>query len=515
VPLRQLRFTGDRGLSAGTAPQAFASNPVIKNFVSKFSKDPHQAISELLSAKKARDDPLALGRLMFHAVELDKVRLGDYLSQRTSKVVLRAYIDSLGLKGLRMDKALRAFFSSMVVPMKSSRDYTVVEYFLDAVASRWYTANTGIVTFDKHLSLRLARALFQLNEVVHVDNGHRESSRRHVSLINFVEAFRQFDDRAIVSDDLLEDMYHSITQERLRFFCDANFVRPCVPIVVKRPLPSQLTYKVQSEPIVIRIPAADPSLTIHLYGQNLVFDPPVLNFARTPEASFRVTGTALGTHNVIMCRSGAHALKYSGLPLASTITVERAFMRNTFQVAFLNHEGRKRRHMFSVEDPVLRHQWTVFLKQQVDACMAHASGSPGSPSRAAEDTAIRVLQETLMFSDTTPDTTSNGALSKLSSFGSNGSLQQSSFWIEDGAQSRGHARSKSRSQLYEQHGAGQLERDLDQSRVMSPDPVTNSMYTQTEGRLWTGRELQLQCQQNSSIPLVLSYLQVWAPDNTI
>lgn len=381
VPLRGLRFTGERRAVSGQGmATGNGGDPAMKAFVSGFAKDPQTAISHLLAAKQARDDPVALGRLLFHAVDLDKVRLGEYLSHRTSRVVLKAYIDSLGLKGLRIDRALRAFFSSLVVPMKSARDYTMVEYFLDAVASRWYAANMGIINFDKDLTIRLARALFQLNELAQGQHGHGHSrtNSNAITATAFMEAFRRYDPRLLISDIMLEDMYHSITQERLRFFShDPSSIRPekTIPIIIKRPLPARLTYKILSDPIVVRIPAADPNLTIHLYGQHLTFEPPVLNFARSPEASFRVLGTALGSYTVIMVRSGVHAMKYSGLPLSSTVNVERAFMRNTFQVAFANHEGKKRRLMFGVEDSVARTMWVDALARQVDASIALDTGS--------------------------------------------------------------------------------------------------------------------------------------------
>ncbi len=87
-------------------------------------------------------------------------------------------------------------------------------------------------------------------------------------------------------------------------------------INIKRPLPARLTYRQQSEPVVLRLPQADPNLSLHLYGEGLVFDPPVLTFAKSSEASFRVTGVSLGPKTMLMCRSGANALRYSGLPLS-------------------------------------------------------------------------------------------------------------------------------------------------------------------------------------------------------
>jgi len=32
----------------------------------------------------------------------------------------------------------------------------------------------------------------------------------------------------------------------------------------------------------------------------------------------------------------------------------------------MNHQSSKRRYMFSVDDPIMRHNWTVSLKHQID-----------------------------------------------------------------------------------------------------------------------------------------------------
>jgi serine/arginine repetitive matrix protein 2 len=124
----------------------------------------------------------------------------------------------------------------------------------------------------------------------------------------------------------------------------------------------------------------DPSLTIRLHGNELIFDPPYLVFTHSTEASFRITGTALGFKTVSFSRSGPSALLYSGLPLSSPIVIERSFMRNTFQVAFVNHLSSKRRHMFGVDDPVMRHNWTVLLKRQIDIASAGQQAQAVIPS---------------------------------------------------------------------------------------------------------------------------------------
>lgn len=285
-----------------------------------------------------------------------------------------------------------------------------------------------------------------------------------------------------------------------------------VLLLVKKPVPPRLTYKVQSDPIIIRIPQADPHLSIQLHGQDLVFDPPVLTFAKSPEASFRVTGTSLGSKRVVLTKSGSNAIKYTGLPLSSEVVVERAFMRNTFQVAFLDYSGTKRRYMFSVDDPVIRHQWVVSLKNQItNASLASAPSTAAAPAtpkfyKAAQSIAFRILQETLTGcgSASRPPSKKDFAPLRL-----DGHLKKTI--------TASHSRSKSRSQFYHKHGAGKNELDLNHdSDELDGDGVdreadrtsSDDHTSRFDGPLWSGKDLELQCLQNSSIALVLSYLQI-------
>ncbi|OSC99335.1 hypothetical protein PYCCODRAFT_1373281 [Trametes coccinea BRFM310] len=536
VQLKDLRLSGDRDEARSKASSATANpmrHPAIRTFVQQFAKEPDHAISSLMNKAGPRDD-VALGQLLFRAIDLDRARLGEFLARRSSKTALKAYVDSFGLTGLRIDKALRVFLQSIHIPAKAvSGHQHPLEYLLDSFASRWYEANATMVAYDKDLAVRLVRAIVQLNDVMHggiaQEPGITGYPKRNVLARDFVEAFRRFDPRGLVSDDLLDKIYASIRREKLaQARHPASIaIQPDVVITVKRPLPPRLTYRMQSEPIILRIPQPDAHLTIQLFGQDLVFDPPVLSFAKSAEVSFRVTGTQLGSKTIIMWRAGPNALAYAGLPLSSPVVVERSFMRNTFQVAFVNHTGLKRRYMFSVDDPLIRHQWMVSLKRQVDIATAAAQQptppSGPSTSRAAESLAFKVLQETLIspeeggsvYAAPYPSAVDQ-ALARLTgaSRSRSGSLSSSYGGGATSAQRRSrpegaasHVRSKSRSQLYRRHGAGRMESELDEDDERGAESSPPS-----HGRIWSMHDLETVCRQNSSIPHVLAYLQVGLTD---
>ncbi|KAI0779958.1 hypothetical protein C8Q74DRAFT_728453 [Fomes fomentarius] len=518
VQLKDLRFSADRDdtrtkTSASSNPMR---HPVIRNFVNQFAKDPDTAVVTLLGKATIRDD-VALGQLLFRAVDVDRVRLGDYLSRRSSKVALRTFVDSFGLTGLRIDKALRVFLQAIHIPSRATAGHSsALEYLLDSFASRWYEANATMVAYDKDVAIKLTRAIVQLNEVLHggiaSEPGITGYPKRNVLSRDFAEAFRRSDPRGTVPEELLDKVYTSIRHEKL-YQARSSSSQGDIIINVKRPLPPRLTYRVQSDPVILRISQPDPQLTIRLFGQDLVFDPPLLTFAKSSEVSFRVTGTALGNKAIIMWRSGPNALAYSGLPLSSPVVVERSFMRNTFQVAFRNHTGLKRRYMFSVDDHLIRHQWTVSLKRQIDIASAVQAAGP-STSQAAEALAFKVLQDTLTSPEegydsfAAPLSPVDQAYARLTGNRSRSGSVTNAL-ARSGSRRMGvpaaHVRSKSRSQLYRQNGAGKLELELDDEDDRGLESSTSQ---RPDGRLWSGHELEVFCRQNSSIPSVLAYLQV-------
>jgi len=374
-------------------------------------------------------------------------------------------------------------------------------------------ANGKQVAYDKDLAYRFSRAIVQLNEVLHGGISQEPGSTRYVgrnvTVRDFLDAFRRHDPRGLLSDDTLGDVYESIYREPLtQARHPSSSGPPEITVTFKRALPSRLTYKVQSEPVVIRIPQTDPNLTIELFGHNLAFDPPVLSFAKSSEASFRVTGTLFGLTTMLMLRSGSNALLYAGLPPSCPISVERAFMRNTFQVAFLNYNNMPRRYMFSFADPLVRHEWATSLKRLTEASTSVSSAGPNaSPfqarfARAIGDIVFRVLQETLIgpgaFSVQASSGKLNSVLKRLDP------ASQFSLSSRDIIGSSDLVRSKSRSKVYLLHGPGKLEAPS-HSRSSSEDDGSDPR-SRGEERLWSGKDLETFCQQNSSIAQVVELL---------
>ena len=335
-------------------------HPLVQQFVRDFGVDAEKAVSNLLQGSGLDEDQAQLGKLLFNTFELDRTRLGGFLSKKSHKGVLKSYLDCFGFSGVRIDHALRTFLLSIRLPTEFAEH--AQENLLNTFASKWFDANARVVSFDKDVAMKLVRILVQLDNQIHKSpQNHSHLRDYHIEWETIVRAV---DPRGLIPDELIDSIYYSLRTDPLRWAADAQFGRIQYPIMFKRPPPNHLAYRVQSDPITLRIPHPDPHLQIQLHSQEgLTFDPPELNFARSTEVAFRVTGSSLGPKSIIFSLVGANAALYTGIPFSKTVVVERHFMRNTFQVAFSDQRGRRRRYMFSAEDALVCHQWALSLRQ--------------------------------------------------------------------------------------------------------------------------------------------------------
>jgi hypothetical protein len=377
-------------------PFTLRENPAIQTFVRDFQSDPDSAISKLM---KRRDEPATLGCILFNAHDLDRVQLSSYLSRRTSKQVLRAYVDQFGFTGVRIDQALRVFWLSV----GATASQATADNLLSGFATRWFDANSQLVSFDRDLAMRIVGAIMQLNQSFSLQSygidGYNQSHQ--VTVKQFVSAFRRYDPRYLVGDDLLERIYNAIEREKLAQPLRSS-AASSLKITLKERIPTRLTYRVESEPVTVRIPSPDSSFSIQLLGHGLLFNPPVLHFTTSAEASFRVTGTALGAKTIIFSRTGAHAPFYSGIPVSRTLSVEKAFMQNVFQLTASPVGGIPRTYMFSVDEThhylqqQLESQVTRIAQEHDSSVFRNARDSASKVESAAEIVSLKGLRDTLL-----------------------------------------------------------------------------------------------------------------------
>ncbi|GAA5872950.1 hypothetical protein JCM3774_004884 [Rhodotorula dairenensis] len=415
VECKQLKLTADddpaedatgasrSGAGAGQGQgQGQKKHPLLVAFVDRFANDPARAIASLVSKGGLTNDGPTIANLLYRNTDLNRNQLGMYLSDRHQRHVLRAYIDRFRFAGVRIDDALRLFLMSVRLPF----DSTAADYVIGVLAQMWAEANpaTGI---DGAVAYGLMTAIVRLSDALH---GGDEPGERFFqdpkppvppSVDDFIASFGEVDTRSVVPEDLLARIYTAIRRERIENASDNSIFSMTPDIeatITPAKLPTQLTYRTPSARFTITIPAPDPKFTIKLQGADLQFDPPVLSFARSATQSFRVTGTALGVRTMVLIKRGANAPRYQGVPLNKAFSVERGFMQHTFQLSFTNHLDLKRKYMFSCRDAETRSRWLQLLRERIAA--SAAAPAPETPAQAAANAvAVQVLRDAVLAPD--------------------------------------------------------------------------------------------------------------------
>ncbi|EJU04372.1 hypothetical protein DACRYDRAFT_99024 [Dacryopinax primogenitus] len=341
----------------------------MRAFADEFAENPTVAVTKLAQRAGLQDDPGAIADVLFETPSLDKRQLGEYLCQRSSRYVLRAFIDRFGFEDVRIDIALRTFLLSIILPDQEENS----DHLLNNFAARWWSANSRTIGFDRELSTRLVLAMIQLSEALHSassvssgKNGAMSPNKPRISVQDWIETFRIRDTRQLVPELLLRAIYTGISRFRIAESLDSNSDSEVPAAMIPARMKTRLTHGEPSERIHIRIPRPDRNFAIRLYGHGLKFDPEYLDFSNSTEQSFVIFPTTVGPKTIIFGREGGNSAFYTGVPLSKTVLVERAFMKNTFQLAFVNHLGVKRKYLFSMDDLFRVTEWTNTLSREIN-----------------------------------------------------------------------------------------------------------------------------------------------------
>ena len=164
--------------------------------------------------------------------------------------------------------------------------------------------------------------------------------------------------------------------------------------------------------------------------------------------------------------------------------------------------------MFSVDDPVLRHQWAASLKRQVEiASSSYATLVTDAGTTkfqlAAEAVAFRVLYESLLCDEFGRNTRSLSPPPPPQSPSTSGTLHRFDKQQQRSFGAYLHARSKSRSQWYHNSMAGKMEIDLE---VPIDDEIDATEGVAPPQKMWKGKDIEALCRQNSSVAGVISCL---------
>lgn len=524
VELPKLKLTAQTA-DTGEDPVQKRKHPLLLTFVDRFANDPRKAVGALVAKAGLSNDATTIANLLFRNPELNRSQLGAYLAHKDQKPILKAYCDRFRLAGIRIEDALRVFIGSLRLP----NDYTAAEYMLSVFASQWLANNPGTgMTNDGVFATKLVLSMMELNDALHsgIDDEATAAGNLFsfpnsaITVDDFIAAFRLKDPHGALPDEHLTRIYLSIRKDRLQQAADNAIVSGIPEIeIVTHPsrLPNRLTYRTASENISLTIPKVDPKFAIKLVGQDLRFEPPVLTFARSRTATFRVTPTALGSKAMLFIRLGQNAHLYRNLPINKTFSVERAFMNHTFQIAFVNHLGVKRKYLFSLSNAETKYSWVDLLRTRIENSPVEQADTP-RPSRLSDAVSLQVLRDALIAPDEPAPVLANKP-----------PLHPGRPGFSTPPNSRGKSavpggsalqRSSSFSKTYA-HGLGKAESDLAEQRRPSASNTSllaplsmrrgsrdddKAVPQQLQQAHKTGHELVTAVCQNSLLPLVLGFV---------
>ncbi|KAG8731243.1 hypothetical protein FRC10_001944, partial [Ceratobasidium sp. 414] len=168
---------------------------------------------------------------------------------------------------------------------------------LDTVKDRYLFLFTDLLAITKPIIVEedstrdahkpsLDRTLV-VRSVIELHKLHLHSIRDENAPHDFIDAFRTRDVRMLVPDDVLKRIYDSVRHQRIDQALDPREGTPTKTVVI-----------------------TPGHFTIRLYGQDLSFEPNVLDFSESNEQTFKVVGNSFGTKTMIMARTGRNAPLY-------------------------------------------------------------------------------------------------------------------------------------------------------------------------------------------------------------
>lgn len=308
VSLMDLRLSAaswdDRYAQQDSSTSA-SRHPVVLNFIESFQRDPGRAVEYLMERSQLQDDHVALASLLFKSSELDKERLGKYLSAPTSNVLLEAFVPRFRFGGIQLLDGLRMYLLAIRLPPEAN----ATQRLLEAFSKGWHDANSN-VSWNLNLTNELVLATMQLNDALNPNTGfgYFGFANQVISVDDFCAAFGGKDTKRLVPRNVLEYLYMSIRRDKLVQAVRTEETGALREVLITpTKLPTRLTHNTWSERVYISIPQADARFGIKLHGEGLTFDPPYLDFTNSTEESFRIMGTAMGTKSMLFSRVGANA----------------------------------------------------------------------------------------------------------------------------------------------------------------------------------------------------------------
>lgn len=140
--------------------------------------------------------------------QLDKIKIGDYISNRKNVDLLKAFIKSFNFTDTRIDEALRMYLETFRLPGEAQPISLILEHF----AEHWHASN-GEPFASADAAFTLAYAIIMLNVDQHNHNVKKQSTP--MTEEDFIKNLKGVNGGADFERCLLSDIYEAIKTDEI------------------------------------------------------------------------------------------------------------------------------------------------------------------------------------------------------------------------------------------------------------------------------------------------------------
>uniref|UniRef100_A0A2R5LB52 Putative pattern-formation protein/guanine nucleotide exchange factor n=1 Tax=Ornithodoros turicata TaxID=34597 RepID=A0A2R5LB52_9ACAR len=153
-------------------------------------------------------DPAEVAAFLRDNAQLDKKKIGEYVSNRKNLKVLDAFVKSFCFQGTRIDEALRMYLETFRLPGEAPLIALLMEHF----AEHWHKS-TGEPFANSDAAFTLAYAVIMLNVDQHNHNVKKQINP--MTLEGFKKNLKNVNGGIDFDKDMLEQVYNAIRNEEI------------------------------------------------------------------------------------------------------------------------------------------------------------------------------------------------------------------------------------------------------------------------------------------------------------
>eukprot|EP01090_Pellita_catalonica_P000583 TRINITY_DN10400_c0_g1_i1.p1 TRINITY_DN10400_c0_g1~~TRINITY_DN10400_c0_g1_i1.p1 ORF type:complete len:1254 (-),score=228.12 TRINITY_DN10400_c0_g1_i1:58-3819(-) len=180
----------------------------IKQAVQKFNGKPKAGIEWLVEKKLISRTPEDVARFLATAPDLNKSKIGDYISERDdwNTQILKEYVKTLDMISLDFDDALRLFLGNFRLPGEAQK----IDRLMEAFAMRFCECNPTIFQYEDTCYM-LAFSTIMLNTDL-----HNPSITNRMTMAGWLSNHARLAMQEEVPEEFLKGIYEKIKSEEIK-----------------------------------------------------------------------------------------------------------------------------------------------------------------------------------------------------------------------------------------------------------------------------------------------------------